>query len=107
MAEFTTIEDYEKNLYEKMEEYRIPDYMQNGVANYIMYGRPVGHFLTHLFENRLREAVNAADNINQERLHLYVKFLYNHAPSGCWGRDNVIKYWRERGGMRAVILAMK
>lgn len=107
MSESNLVDDYRSNLYAKMAEYQIPDYMQTGLAAYIMDGSPVGHFLTAVLENNLAAAVHRGDEINQERLHLYIKFLHNHAPNGCWGREGVMQYWRERGGMRAAILAMK
>lgn len=86
-------------LFEKMNEYDIPDYMQNSLVEYIMTGRPVGHFLSAVLENQLKEAVNRADDLNQSKLVNYMKFLWNHAPNGCYGYEGVMKYWRERGGL--------
>lgn len=89
-------------LFEKMNEYEIPDYMQNGLVEYIMLGRPTGHFLAAVLENKLKEAVNRADDLNQARLVNYVKFLHNHAPNGCYGYEGVMSYWRERGGLAEI-----
>lgn len=91
------------HLLEKMAEYEIPDYMQHSLVEYIMTGRPVGGFLSAVLENDLIAAVNRADEKNAKALVNYIKFLWNHAPNGCFGYTGVTEYWRERGGLAWVM----
>ena len=83
----------------RMKEYGIPNYMQDSLTQYILTGRSVGEFLSAILNNDLAKAVSHGDDMNQPIIHMYVKFLYNHAPSGCWGRSNSTKSWMECGGL--------
>lgn len=81
----------------------IPDYMQEGLVEYILHGRPVGNFLTAVLSNDLKEACARADITNQYALPKYVMFLYNYAPVGCWGDYEKVESWAERGGLVGVM----
>ena len=59
--------------------------------HYIERGRDPGGFLTAVLCNDLSKAVGRADGRNVELIPNYVKLLYNHAPSGCWGSEQ--KFW--------------
>lgn len=96
------VEEHREFLFEMMHFYELPIYMHGSLVEYIMEGRPVGGFLKAVLENNLSEAVNRADNVNQEALVRYVKFLHNKAPSGSWGREGACEYWRKRGGLKKV-----
>lgn len=85
----------------------IPDYMQEGLIQHILVGRPTGHFLTAVLSNDLKEAVSRADEVNRWALSNYVIFLYSHAPIGCWGSPTNVKYWRENRGFRGILDAAK
>jgi hypothetical protein len=87
--------DYtETSLAADLARYDIPAHMHDGVIAYILTGRPVGHFLTAVFSNDLKEAVARSDDENVTRLHQYVRFLYNCAPAGCWGSPKKFAAWR-------------
>jgi hypothetical protein len=81
----------------------IPDYMHDGLVEFILNGRPVGNFLTAVLSNNLKEACGRADETNLQILPNYVKFLYNHAPIGCWGDEERMESWMERGGLVGVL----
>ena len=77
--------------------YGIPQYMANGVYNYLNLGLPPGHFLSAVICNDLREAVERADSSNELRLAAWVKFFYNYCPSNSWGsKEIMIKWMNER-----------
>src|ERR1700682_4741600 len=87
-------------LIEKMTTVGLPDYMHDGLAEYILTGRGGGNFLTAVLENDLREACQRADENNKRKIYEYVLFLYNYAPADCWGSsaENVAR-WRAHRGM--------
>ena len=76
----------------------IPRDMSEGLIEYILLGRPVGHFLTAVLENNLREACNRADERNQKLIYQYVFFLYNYAPVGAWGSEENVETWKKHRG---------
>ena len=84
----------------------IPDHMMSGLRRYIDDHCAVGDFLTAVLENNLREAVHRADDHNLENLPAYVYYLYNEAPSKCWGSPEKVKEWLEaepeKAGLKSV-----
>lgn len=71
----------------------VPEHMHEALKRYINEGLLPGSFLTAVLENNLREAVGAADSININRLADYIRFLYNFAPSPCWGSSAKVEAW--------------
>jgi len=55
--------------------------------------RPVGDFLTAVLHNNLTEAVARADDENIKNLPAFVGYLYNEAPSLCWGSKERVAEW--------------
>lgn len=80
---------------------RIPEYMHGGIARYIAQGVPPGDFLQAVFSNDLMEAFGRADDTNIQCLKAYVGFLYNEAPSQCYGSADNYQAWIDRRGMQA------
>jgi hypothetical protein len=70
---------------------------------YINHHTPVGSFLTAVLANDLREAVGRADSRNLPLLPLYVQYLYNEAPSACWGSLERVGQWLEAGHAQAYL----
>jgi hypothetical protein len=79
----------------KLNEMNIPDYMHDGLINYIKHHVKPGHFLSAILQNNLRETFFRADYINVNLVKNYVKFLYNYAPSSCWGNQERFENWLE------------
>lgn len=77
----------------------IPSHMREGMRNYIEHGIPPGDFLRAVLENDLASAFERADSINSGRIRDYVVFLYNHAPSECWGSKANFAAWIEKRGL--------
>lgn len=74
----------------------IPEHMLDRLRAYIETGCPVGDFLTAVLCNDLREACSRADDHNVRNLAAYVVYLYNEAPSPCWGSPEKHAAWIER-----------
>lgn len=72
----------------------IPDYMMDGLTRWIEDAVWPGHFLTAVLQNDLSEAVNHADGENLKNLAAYVGYLYNVAPSACWGSEKKMRAWK-------------
>lgn len=52
-----------------------------------------GHFLTAVLNNDLRGACARADDDHRGRLFDIVSWLYNEAPSQCWGSPEKVGEW--------------
>ena len=77
----------------------VPDRMLGALQRYVDHGIAPGDFLTAILSNDLREACGRADDENRHLIFEYVKFLYNNAPSGCWGSEENFRNWIKQGGL--------
>jgi len=73
--------------------FAVPDYMQEGLKRYVEDRIPAGSFLSAVLANNLVEAVGMADVNNMANLPAYANYLYNYAPSDCWGSPEKVKAW--------------
>ena len=71
----------------------IPEHCRESVRAYIEERHPIGGFLTAVFSNDLVLAHGTADSTNLAALHDYCNFLYNEAPSSCWGSKDKVFDW--------------
>ncbi len=71
----------------------IPRYMHEGIIEYVENGRPMGSFLTAVFNNDLVTACRHADDTNRHLLFNYVSWLHDHAPVGCYGSPDSTEKW--------------
>ena len=86
-----------------MDHSRLIDaYRRDGVLRWIEHGIDGGSFLMAVFSNDLKEAFGRADDINAARLRDYIVYLYNYAPTGCWGSPDNVKAWRKAGGLEGI-----
>jgi len=76
----------------------LPNYMQNVVVDYIERGIDGGDFLTAVFENNFMLSLGMADIINERMIKQWAEFLYEHAPSQCWGSVEKVAEWKRKGG---------
>ncbi len=72
---------------------RIPPRMAQALLDWINKGEVPGHFLQAVLRNDLTSAVARADSENLANLPAYVFFLYNEAPSPCWGSVEKVSAW--------------
>lgn len=71
----------------------VPDHDHEGLERWIRDGILPGSFLTAVLENDLLIAVGQADDVNRAHLWEICGFLYNHAPSGCYGSKAKVRAW--------------
>lgn len=74
----------------------IPERMQEALKRYVLESVKPGDFLSAVLSNNLHGAVSRADSENLPLLPLYVRWLYNVAPSDCWGSSENVKAWLAR-----------
>lgn len=72
---------------------KIPAHLVPGLELYFNERIPVGHFLTAVLQNDLRESVGLADEHSLPALSDLVRFLYMEAPAGSWGSREAVKDW--------------
>jgi len=70
--------------------------MMGGLNRYIKQRIKPGDFLTAVICNDLKESVYRADDENMANLPAYIHYLYNKAPSGCWGSKEKMTAWLNR-----------
>lgn len=76
---------------------QIPEHCLRPLRRYIVEHCPVGDFLQAVLKNDLREAFMRADDVNFRAVGNYVRFLYNYAPSPCWGSPAAYEAWIAAG----------
>lgn len=72
------------------------------LVNYVERGVPLGGFLSSVVSNDLALAVMHADLKNRRRLVEYIQWLYNEAPSDCWGSRDQMNQWIAHRGKEGV-----
>ncbi|HRR29658.1 MAG TPA: hypothetical protein P5270_09905 [Victivallales bacterium] len=60
---------------------------------FIEHGIMPGSFLEAVLRNDLKEAMGRADVFNRRKVFEYVQWLYNKAPSDCWGSNDKVDAW--------------
>lgn len=71
----------------------IPDYTLAAINRYVEERVPPSGFLSAVLENNLMEAFGRADENNRAALFEIVSYLYNDAPSACWGSPAKVSAW--------------
>jgi len=74
-------------------DFYIPEYMRQGLIDYIEKRVPPGGFLERVICNDLMGALGAADALNIGNLPAYGNFLYNYAPCSCHGSVEKYRQW--------------
>jgi hypothetical protein len=77
----------------------VPATLHEGLAWYVVHGRPTGHFLRACIEGNLFQACARADIPNRAHLYDIVYFLVNYAPAGCCGSAERVDAWQARFGL--------
>jgi hypothetical protein len=77
-------------------QFIIPEHMGEALDEYVDRGRPVGDFLYAVLTNDLFEACGRADMHNAPNLTAYCAWLYNEAPSQCYGSREKVVAWLKR-----------
>ena len=72
---------------------KAPNNLGESFERYIEHGIPTGGFLRAVLENDLREAFGRADIYNRSCMFEIVAWLWNEAPSTCWGSPEKVSAW--------------
>lgn len=82
---------------------KVPEHLREGLRRYVLDGGRVGQFLAAAIENNLLGAISHGDDQSLAGLKPLVKFLYNDAPSPCWGSRERREAWQAQGGLAGMI----
>lgn len=74
----------------------IPDHTQGSLTRYIVNRIEPGGFLLAVLENDLHGAMARADQTNRRKIFEICQYLYNCAPSTCYGNAEKVKNWLSR-----------
>jgi hypothetical protein len=96
--EYLMPEDYNKT--------GAPWAMRDSIEQYVLVGRPVGHFLEAVISNRFKDACFRADDDNIKILRTYAYWFHNHTPHNCEGSPEAYKKWVEVGGLKGQMQTM-
>jgi len=82
------------------EEYqrKIPPLLLESLVEYVVIGRPTGHFMYAVLVNDLFQAYAHADCGSVAAMPFIVKYIFNHLPGNCWGSPEEVGEWLKRGG---------
>lgn len=75
----------------------LPPSLRPGLQRYIEHRIPPGSFLMAVLSNDLMDAIGRADDSNRVRLHDIAVWLYNNAPSACFGGREKVAAWLAGG----------
>jgi len=78
---------------------RVPEHMQADARAYVEEGKPPGGFLMAVLCNDLMGAFSRADGTNEAHMKEWTMWLFNDAPSICWGDEETVNEWIESGGL--------
>lgn len=74
----------------------VPHHMRDGYKLWIERGILPGSFGTAVLTNNLAESFARADHINEMYIKSTVSWLYNYAPSDCWGSQDKVKKYADK-----------
>lgn len=72
----------------------VPSHLRAGLIAYVVDGAPTGGFLRACLENNFVDAMCRAIDLDAAALLAVAKWIFNDAPSRCWGSPGVVKTWR-------------
>lgn len=72
---------------------RVPEYMREPVAAYVLHGRRPGDFLHAVFCNNLVHAVDRADRTNSRHLADWAQVV-KRMPAGSVGSLEAVHAWK-------------
>ena len=72
---------------------RLPEHMQDGAREYVERGLEPGGFMLAVLCNDLTLAFGRADTINAAAMAEWARWLWNEAPSQCWGSRTKVEAW--------------
>jgi len=80
----------------RWEDMAVPPIARASLTRYVEERVPTGGFLEAVLCNNLKESFARADLENRKNLGAIVYWLYNSAPSNCWGSPKKVRDWLNR-----------
>jgi hypothetical protein len=77
----------------------VPEHMRTGVELWIEDGVLTGGFLSALVYNDFHGAIKHADMQSLPALIDLCRFIWNYAPTECWGNIDRVTKWQMSGGL--------
>ena len=74
----------------------IPEATRGALVRYVVWGYSPGSALSAVLSNDLKEAVARCDEDSWAGVREVISWLYNHAPSECYGSLERFQAWGER-----------
>lgn len=71
----------------------VPEHTRSTLINYIENGWSTGGFVNAVLSNDLKGAFGKVDHINSQHVGSIVAWLWNYAPSTCWGSPEKVTAW--------------
>ena len=72
---------------------KIPPDILEGLAQYVVDGRPTGDFLRAVLTNDFTGSACRADEASQEAFVDIAKFVIKEIPAACWGSAKKVDAW--------------
>ncbi len=73
-----------------------PPHIRDSMERYVEHGIPPGDFLMAFLSNDLMGALGRADYININQFRQIGEWLYNYAPCGCHGSQEIVERWLDK-----------
>lgn len=81
----------------------LPEHMRDSVVQWIERGEPHpkmhGSCFLAILRGDLFDAFARADASNAAAMGNWARYLHNYAPSPCYGTDEKLIAWHNRGGL--------
>jgi hypothetical protein len=77
----------------------VPAHLHEGFVMYLVHHVNPGSFLRAVLENKLRDSLWRADATSARMMPEIVRFLYEFAPCGAWGSEELVAEYL-KGGRR-------
>lgn len=83
-----------------MSTHGVPSHLREGLQRYVEQGIPTGSGLRRVLENApVLDVIAGLDRESCAGLRGLVRFLYNDAPSACWGSREAVETWLSHHGL--------
>jgi hypothetical protein len=79
-----------------------PEWAKETLTAYVETGRPTGDFIAACLSNDLVDAIGRADENSLAHIADIVSWIYNIAPSACWGSRETVRDWMKQSGMKGM-----
>lgn len=79
-------------------QFAVPPLLVRVLIDYVVLGRPPGHFMYCFLANDLFGAYAHGVSESIAVLPLLVEYVYNHLPGNCWGSPEEVDTWIRIGG---------